>query len=188
MFERRWPNDFRAVPYDAVTVTGHYVLRLNTAANANDVRCWALLAPNGRAVDAEGGARPHRYANLEECALAAAQFSRDGCSTCGPAWEPPGAGPCKDYEHASESGMGDVALMLGWESPDDDQGFWHHEQHDNVHDSDLRPLLIEQLQQLLASSRKRTQQLQALDTYKEWHPCQDDACVVCHPVRAGGEE
>lgn len=56
----------------------------------------------------------------------------------------------KDYEHASESGMGDVALLLGWTMPPDDDGFWYREPYGPVHDGDLRPLLIEEIKSLAA--------------------------------------
>lgn len=92
----------------------------------------------------------------------------------------------KDYEHESESGMGDVALMLGWQTPTDDQGFWTHPLRDATHDSDLREVLMSQLKAVLASYQRLSATVQRLDTYKEWHPCLDDACVICHPVLKEG--
>lgn len=59
-----------------------------------------------------------------------------------------------DFEHNSESGMGDVALLLGWTLPPDDDGFWYREPHGPVHDGDLRPLLVEELA-ALATMRDR---------------------------------
>ena len=55
----------------------------------------------------------------------------------------------RDYEHESESGMGDVALLLGWTPPPDDDGFWFKEPHGPVHDGDLREFVIEDLLLLL---------------------------------------
>lgn len=174
-------HGFRAVPYDSVTLNGHYLAKLDRG--DGEPRYWALLAPNGYAVDSADGKRPHRYADLDECRANLPVFLSKGCSTCGPVWEPPGAGPCKDYEHESESGMGDVALMLGWETPEDDQGFWTHPLRDPTHDSDLRDVLIAQLKAVLASYQRLSATVQRLDTYKEWHPCLDDACVICHPLQ-----
>jgi len=57
----------------------------------------------------------------------------------------------KEYELESKTGMGDVALLLGWQSPpEESDGFWFREDHGPVHDSDLRPFLIEDIQSLLA--------------------------------------
>lgn len=268
-------HGFRAVPYDSVTLNGHYLAKLDRG--DGEPRYWALLAPNGYAVDSEDGKRPHRYAGLEECRANLPVFLKNGCSTCGPVWEPPvklqsvlslserflyflqalfvssqsdmatflgcsqsrisrinrgkarpgpkllralckhprvnsvwlltGEGVAlndvrqpvpqpapnpsrdtvwKDYEHESESGMGDVALLLGWETPEDEQGFWTHPMRDPTHDSDLRDVLISQLKAMLASYQRLSATVQRLDTYKEWHQCLDDACVICHPVLKEG--
>lgn len=59
----------------------------------------------------------------------------------------------RDYEHDSESGMGDVALLLGWTPPPDDDGFWFKEPHGPVHDGDLRDLLVDEIRHLIDRSR-----------------------------------
>lgn len=56
-----------------------------------------------------------------------------------------------DWESYSETGMGDVALMLGWALPPDDGGFWFRDDHGPVHDSDLRPFLIGEIRDMVAA-------------------------------------
>ena len=74
---------FIAVPYDAVTVNGHYMTRLNTASSPYNGH-WSLIAPNGRAVDGEGVSRPFLYASLDEAREDAANLVDYGAtSTCG---------------------------------------------------------------------------------------------------------
>jgi len=58
-----------------------------------------------------------------------------------------------DWEHESDSRMGDVALLLGWEAPEDDGGFWIRGDS-QVHDSDLRPLLVAEIEQLTRDIRQ----------------------------------
>lgn len=59
-----------------------------------------------------------------------------------------------DFEYESETGMGDVALLLGWTPPQTDDGFWFREDHGPTHDGDLRPFLIEDLRQLLVDPQR----------------------------------
>lgn len=56
----------------------------------------------------------------------------------------------RDFKRDGASGLGDVAILLGWIEPPDDDGFWYREPHGPVHDGDLRPLLIEELAALAA--------------------------------------
>lgn len=81
------PHGFTAVPYDAVTLSG---LPLQTLLDvASDTAGFALIAPNGRAVDGEDGRRPFRYQSLDQCRSDVALFAKvGGCSTCGGyAWQ-----------------------------------------------------------------------------------------------------
>ena len=75
-------SGFYAVPRDAVTVNGMALPQLNTMIEPY-TGYWALITPNGRAIDGESG-RPYVYLSLEEVTSAAKQFAVSGnYSTCG---------------------------------------------------------------------------------------------------------
>lgn len=98
-----------------------------------------------------------------------------------------------DYEHESASGMGDIAIVLGWDAPTDDDGFWFRSDHGPVHDSDLRLFLVFEIEVL----RKRVKSLESsLAEYKRRddlrgkamrHPCLQCGYVPKVICLAGGD-
>lgn len=47
----------------------------------------------------------------------------------------------------------DVAVRLGWTLPSDD-GFWYRDDHGPVHDDDVWPFILEEIQELAKRSRE----------------------------------
>ncbi len=86
---KQLPGGFVAMPYWCVTLNGMPLERLvqDYLQKQDEVHRWALIAPNGRAVDGELSPLPHRYDSLEEAVSDAAKLLEHGeCSTCGPTW------------------------------------------------------------------------------------------------------
>ena len=74
-------GELTAVPYDTVTVNGHYMRRLNERDEPYDHH-WALIAPNGRAIDDEDG-RPYLYRDFGKASEDAGNLAEMGeYSTC----------------------------------------------------------------------------------------------------------
>lgn len=84
------PGGFRAMPIDCITLNGMPLQSLvdDVLRRQQHGRFWALIAPNGRAVDSETGSTPCRYESLEDATADAAKLLEHGeCSTCGPLWK-----------------------------------------------------------------------------------------------------
>lgn len=81
MIERQ-AGEFIAVPYAAVCVNGNYLRgRLNSFAEPYS-GYWALIAPNGKAVDSESG-RPYLYETFDDAVTDSAKLTQWGdYSTC----------------------------------------------------------------------------------------------------------
>lgn len=77
-------HGFRAIPHNNVTLNGHPFRETNIHGYIGP---WAVIAPNGVAVDNENGDRPHKYHTIVDCESDVSIFAKRGCSTCGPAWE-----------------------------------------------------------------------------------------------------
>lgn len=78
-------HGFKAIPHDDVTLNGHQFQKTAVDGYSGP---WAVIAPNGVAVDSESGNRPHKFATINDCLQSVAGFILHGCSTCGPTWEP----------------------------------------------------------------------------------------------------
>ena len=78
MFEKM-ACGFTVVPYDSVTLNGLYLRHLNTQSHPVGL---ALIAPNGKAIDGEGG-RPYYYGTLPKAENDAKRLNeQDDYSTC----------------------------------------------------------------------------------------------------------
>lgn len=55
-----------------------------------------------------------------------------------------------NFTRESESGMGDVAVLLGWTQPPDDYGFWQRDDHGPVHDGNLRDYLVQEIAKMVS--------------------------------------
>lgn len=75
MTEIECGGGFKAVPYESVTLNGHYLRKLNTRPEqvAGDM---ALVSPNGKVLMGEDGRRPFLYRDLDDCRRDAAVCGR----------------------------------------------------------------------------------------------------------------
>lgn len=57
-----------------------------------------------------------------------------------------------DWKNRSVSGMGEIALLLGWQLPQSGKSSWFHNRYGLVHDVDLGQILKQQLVEIFAKA------------------------------------